>query len=262
MVTPFSGKDYVIKLGDELNVSSGYAKQILGYEQDYIGVVWPVGATGPSTQFSDLQTGIIATWVASDALFVSGQEVQMKYSIFRYAEHRLRAEVDADLAIPNNILIENGVQKMHYNIASFALPQKYEGRITVDSNPLVTERISHVSHLFAGNTIIKAKETPTTDWYTLQSAANVQNMRLHIFVVRREWNVNKKTWELVRNKLTMDDGLGKQTRLDLDPNAKICTNVLSAYFGLPFLKGKRMTTVANRKFAEMKQLGIPANRIE
>ena len=202
-------KDYVIKLGDALANSSGYANQILGYDQDYIGVVWVAGSPSPSTQFSALQAGVVATWVASDdALLAAAQEVQTKYSIFRYAEQRLRVEVDADLAIPNNILVENGVQKMHYNIASFALKQKYEGRITVNADPLVTETISHLSHLFAGNTIIKAKETPTTDWYTLASAANVQNMRLHIFIVRREYNATLQTWQLVRNKLTMQDGLG------------------------------------------------------
>ena len=201
-------KDYVIKIGDPIGGSSGYAKEIIGYSQDYIALAWLVGEAAPTTQLSEIVAGAVVAWVASDALLVAAQEVQMKYSIFRYAEHRLRVEVDADLAIPNNILVENGVQKMHYNIASFALPQKYEGRITVNASPAVTETVSHLSHLFAGNTIIKGKETPTTDWYTLASAANVQNMRLHIFIVRREWDSSAKNWVLVRNKLTMDDGLG------------------------------------------------------
>lgn len=201
--------DYVLKIGSPLQVTnSGYAKEILGYKQDYIGVGLIGGVL--TTQESVLIGGNPDTWVASGAGFVSAAEVQMRYSIYRYAEHRLRVDIDADLAIPSNIMVENGQQKMHYNIASYALPQKYEGRITVNASPVITETVSHISHLFAGNTIVKPKETPTTDWYTLASAANVQNMRLHVFVVRREWNMTTRKWTLVRNKLTMQDGLGNK----------------------------------------------------
>ena len=115
---------------------------------------------------------------------------------------RLRIELDADLAIPANILVENGNQKMHYNIASFAFRQHFEGRLNVVDN-YINSTISHVSHMYAGNTVIKGKETPTTDWYKLVSAANVQNMRLHVFIVRRDFNPDTETWSLVRNKLQL-----------------------------------------------------------
>ena len=50
---------------------------------------------------------------------------------------------------------------------------------------------------------MKAKDTPTTDWYRLLATANVQNMRLHVFIVRREYNEASGAWALVRNELTM-----------------------------------------------------------
>ena len=126
--------------------------------------------------------------------------------MFRYIESRLRIEVDADLAIASNILVENGQHKLHYNIASYALPQKYEGMCSISNDPLVSTKVSHLTLFYTGNTIVKAKDTPTTDWYKLLSAANVQNMRLHLFVVRRDWDIGNKTWTLSRNQLTMSGG--------------------------------------------------------
>jgi hypothetical protein len=137
--------------------------------------------------------------------FVGQYDVRLNYSVFRYIENRLRIEVDADLAIPANILVENGQQKLHYNIASYALPQRFEARIHTGQDWLISNNVELQTHCYVGNTIIKAKDTPTTDWYTLMHTANVQNMRLHLFIVRRSWSFADKTWKLSRNKLAMEE---------------------------------------------------------
>ena len=128
----------------------------------------------------------------------------MSYSALRYMESRLRIEVDADLAIPANILVENGKQKMHYNIASFGLPNAYKAEIVMNqADDQVQEEVCIISESHVGDTIIKSKHTPVSDWYKLQDSSNLQNMRLHIFVVRREWDAGKAKFVLVRNKLNM-----------------------------------------------------------
>ena len=185
---------------------SSFGRELLGYTQEVIGVVWVAGQPNPSTQLSDLIVNNL--YVHSDHANYAGGgaiEVIFQYSAFRYIESRLRVEVDADLAIPANILVENGAHKVHYNIASFALPQKYEGITSISNDPVVSTKVSHLTHFYTGNTVIKAKDTPTTDWYKLLSAANVQNMRLHIFIVRRDWDIGNNTWRLSRNELTMSD---------------------------------------------------------
>ena len=183
-----------------------FGKELLGYDQSIIGLVWNQAMAGPSTQVSDLVNVATGIYRASNHPSYGGAyEIPFQYSVFRYIESRLRIEVDADLAIPSNILVENGKHKVHYNIASYALPQKYEGMVSVSNDPVVSTKVSHITHFYTGNTIIKSKDTPTTDWYKLLSAANVQNMRLHLFVVRRDWDIGNKTWTLSRNKLTMSD---------------------------------------------------------
>ena len=134
------------------------------------------------------------------------RQMTASYSMLRYMEHRLRIEVDADLAIPANILVENEKQKMHYNIASFALPNRYKSEIVMNqADDEVQEEVCIISECHVGDTIIKDKTTPVADWYKLQDSSNLQNMRLHIFVVRRDWDSAKREFVLTRNKLTMND---------------------------------------------------------
>ena len=187
-------KDYCFEV-------SRFGLELLGMNivDDLLGVCQP---QNESRRTDDLVQGANNTFVASDeAQFNYTVEVRGIFSIFRYAENRLRLEIDADLAIPSNILVDNGVHKLHYNIASYAIPHKYTAIGTIDHNPVVSAGITHDSHIYVGNAIIKGKETPTTDWYKLMSAANVQNMRLHIILVRRVWDRQINLWRLTRDKL-------------------------------------------------------------
>ena len=196
---------FLIQLGGDNVQMQEYVKEVFGYRYHQIGVVYPAGE-GISTNPADFSTGVPLTFIASDNVAFVGQfDVRLDHSVFRYIENRLRIEVDADLAIPANILVENGQQKLHYNIASYALPQRFEARIHTGHDWLISDNVELKTHCYVGNTIIKAKDTPTTDWYTLMHTANVQNMRLHIFIVRRSWNFVDKTWRLSRNKLVMEE---------------------------------------------------------
>ena len=125
------------------------------------------------------------------------------HSSLRYIEHRIRVELDADLAIPANILIENGVQKMHFNIGSFPIKHDYRGSITLKMDNTI-DKIGISSPVNIGNVLVKSKTDSTTDWYTIQNASNVQNMRLNVIMLRREWNSIPEKWELVRNRLIID----------------------------------------------------------
>ena len=125
------------------------------------------------------------------------------HSSLRYAEHRIRIELDADLAIPANILIEDGVQKMHYNIGSFAIKHDYSGSITLKMDNSI-DKVGLHSPVHIGNLLVKSRTDSTTDWYTISNASNVQNMRLNVIMLRREWDRNLKKWELVRNRIVID----------------------------------------------------------
>ena len=189
---PMFWQDYVLQL-------TPFGRELLGYNHEFVGVAYPAGHPISTTHL--IHNG--AFRASDNPAFTASVEVVFQHSVFRYVENRLRVEVDADLAIPSNILVENGQHKLHYNVASFALPQHFRATGTVDMNPVVNTGINHESHLHVGNTIIKRKESPTTDWYKLMSAANVQNMRLHLLLVRRVWDRTSESWRLTRDKLKL-----------------------------------------------------------
>ena len=196
---------------------SGYGQELLGFSTPYIHYSIDFMAGTPLTGDPSLltQDGLSARGIPQ-GLFVD-QDIGALRNIagtLRHVspvecvsrlEHRMRIEIDADLSVPANILLENGVQKVHYNIGSFAFPTEITQTMTVIGGVAGPEDLIFRTKLLTGKYVVKSKDTPTTDWYRLLATANVQNMRLHIFIVRREWNEATGTWSLIRNELTMRD---------------------------------------------------------
>ena len=186
-----------------------YGIEILGFDKTrlvsgkYLQFSLALDNTVSSTNMLDNNDQFIFNTPAN-AIKAQKLETLSDHSIFRYAEHRLRVEIDADLSIPSNILIENGNQKMHYNIGSYAISHEYTGEITISNDNILSSEIKLQTPIYIGNTVVKSKVDPTSDWYTIVSSANVQNMRLTVIVLRREWNRVSEKWELVRSKLKMD----------------------------------------------------------
>ena len=195
---------------------SGYGQELLGFTTPYLHYTMDYTAVpnGLETAADLLTQGGLSgrgipqgNFIAQDiaglrALNQTLSHIAERECISRL-EHRMRIELDADLSVPANILLENGIQKVHYNIGSFAFPTGITQDVITDVRIPLDLKIQ--SPLLTGKYIVKAKETPTTDWYRLLATANVQNMRLHVFIVRREWNEHLKTWSLTRNELTMRD---------------------------------------------------------
>ena len=167
-----------------------------------------VSRSGVATTISNsnmfLANGNFVYYPAASPAWASNHTRTADHSMLRYIEHRIRIELDADLSIPANILIENGVQKMHYNIGSFPIKHAYTGSVTMDLNDSLLSKVGIESPVNIGNVIVKSRLDSTTDWYTISNASNVQNMRLNVIMLRREWNRVKGVWELVRNRIIMD----------------------------------------------------------
>ena len=197
-------------------ILTGYGQQLLGFTTPYIH--YTIDAFGgPLTADPALLTyGGLTDRGRPRGYFVDQDVAQFRNiaGTLRHVspvecvsrlEHRMRIEIDADLSVPANILLENGLQKVHYNIGSFAFPTEITQEVAVFRGVAGDEHLLFKNKLLTGKYVVKKKETPTTDWYRLLATANVQNMRLHIFIVRREWNEATGEWGLVRNELTIRD---------------------------------------------------------
>ena len=188
---------------------TSYGKELLGYTDDQLAQ-----ASDGTYKYIQLSrtAGVVSRtqilnaagqFIIDPVAWTTHHENGATHSMFRYIEHRLRVEIDADLSIPANVLIENGVQKMHYNIGSFPIRHNYNGSIRITTDNQI-DRVGLESPVNIGNLLVKSRSDNTTDWYTITNAANVQNMRLNLIMLRREWNRITEKWELVRNTLVID----------------------------------------------------------
>ena len=130
-----------------------YGIEILGFDKSrlvngkYLQFSLAADASNSSTDLLD-ENGEFIFNAPLDAVKRQHLEFYSDHSIFRYAEHRLRVEIDADLSIPSNILIENGKQKMHYNIGSYAISHEYFGEISVNHKNLLHDDVRLQTPIF------------------------------------------------------------------------------------------------------------------
>ena len=193
-----------------------YGKELLGYNDDKLakgidGISKYVqlsrtaaGADVSRTEIFDANDQFIIDPAVAGNEWATNHGNSATHSMLRYVEHRIRVEIDADLSIPSNVLIENGVQKMHYNIGSFPIRHNYNGSISITTGNVI-DRVGIESPINIGNLLVKSRSDLTSDWYTITNPANVQNMRLNLIMLRREWNRVTNKWELVRNTLVIDE---------------------------------------------------------
>ena len=201
----------ILDLKAQANWWNAFFVELVPYGRELLGFDGSILVSNKYVQFSnDAGTVSKSNMFRANGQFIIYNQAWItdlmhtaNHSTLRYIEHRIRVELDADLSIPANILIENGVQKMHYNIGSFAIRHEYYGSITLKMDNSIPH-IGLESPVNIGNLLVKSKSENTTDWYSISNASNVQNMRLNVILLRREWNRVLEKWELVRNRLEID----------------------------------------------------------
>ena len=108
------------------------------------------------------------------------------HSLFRYLDERMYISLEADLALPFNQLIRDGVETKTHEIATFPFQTKYKTTIKMADN-VVTSAIDLEMDTYVSRTHFQSKTDPTFSWYPLKSSYMVQNMRLSIFITRRRF---------------------------------------------------------------------------
>ena len=142
---------------------SGYGQELLGYDTPYLHYSMDFNLAAPplTSNPAELTAGGLSArgipqglFVDQDVLLMRGlgqtlRHVSPRECISRL-EHRMRIEIDADLSVPANILLDNGMQKVHYNIGSFAFPTEVEQEIGLDGGLARGELLMFKSKLLTG----------------------------------------------------------------------------------------------------------------
>ena len=130
---------------------------------------------------------------------------QSTYSLFRNFDHRTRIELQTDMQIPNSVVWNtDNKQRNSKVIATFPINMQYESGLVLNTEGGNNGQTTMVSNLFAGDLIWRRAEDKISERYEILNSQFFQNIRLDVYIVRKEWVVNKFVFK--RREVVLADG--------------------------------------------------------
>jgi hypothetical protein len=147
------------------------------------------------------------------AVIVAGETgetvvLMCKYPVIRHFDHRVRLEMDSS-GMPVPAIVDWGTdnkQRVRHTIATFPINQKFETSISLNTQGANTGSISFATKMFLGDIVFRKAEDKISERYEIQNSQFFQNIRLEVYIVRREWNTATNEFVFKRRGITLADG--------------------------------------------------------
>ena len=182
---------------------SAYGRRLLGLTTDAYLAFRTVG--------NAVVQGLTAlTNNAVPALILEGGSTQTveypaDYTLERYFEHRIRLEVESQMGTPpTTVWSTDDLQQMSYVIGTFPISNTTQSSIICNSEGAATGSVRYSNQLLTGDITWRRAEDKVNEQYLLTDSKFFHNIRLEIFIVRKEWF--KGEFRFMRSKLVMADG--------------------------------------------------------
>jgi len=137
-----------------------------------------------------------------------GETVESKslYPLYRFFDHRVRLEVETQMGIPPSVVWSTDEkQKMSYVIATFPIGTVMKSIVKCTSEGAPYESVME-EESYLGDIVWRRAEDKVRERYLLQNISFVHNVRVELFIVRREWSTNLNKFFFVREKMVFSDG--------------------------------------------------------
>ena len=188
-----------------INVSS-YAQTLFGIatgSDDGIIAFRTVGA--------NVVTGRVALMGATINVIAgqSEQTVELRGNIpaDRFLEHRIRLEVETQMPIPPSIVwSHNGKQQLNTVIGTFPIVHESQTRIKLNNAGISLPDFTYQTQLLTGDIVFRSSESNVREEYVIQNSQFFHNVRLELFIVRKEWFSDTKSFQPLRSKMVLSDG--------------------------------------------------------
>ena len=194
---------------------SGFGANLLGISGPFAeGVEGLVGHTGAIIAFrlygDDLLEGLAALQVYPLIVLAGGitdtQAVQSAYPLERNFDHRFSLELTTALPIPPTIVWStNDKQQVTHKLADFPINNTTRSTVVLNTEggPLYCY---NTSPLLVGNLVWRRAEDKVTERYEMMTSKFIQNIRVSVYIFRREWNSLTKTYYLKRLPVNLLEG--------------------------------------------------------
>lgn len=174
---------------------------------------------GGSMKFHDkhhkymFETGNLAlTGVADGGTIIVGEstetiEFNAEYSLEQHFDHRVRIEIESQMNTPVTVAwTTQGLQKMSNIIATFPISTKTQTSILLNSEGVATQDVRYQTDVLLGDITFRKAEHKVSERYVLNSSQFFHNIRLEVFMVRKEWNVAREEFDFAKEKMVYQNG--------------------------------------------------------
>ncbi len=180
-----------------------YGERLLGIGVDHLVAFRDVGgyvATGLHALTSHNVAGTIIAGGADETV-----ENRGTHPLERYFDHRIRLEVESQIGIPPTVVWStDDRQKISHNICTFPIQMKTQSAVLCNSEGAATAEVSLESDLLVGDITWRRAEDKVSERYLIHNSQYFHNVRLEIFIVRKQWFENE--FRFIRERMTFTDG--------------------------------------------------------
>jgi len=134
-------------------------------------------------------------------------EYTSEYALERHFDHRVRVEIESQMGTPVTVAwTTQGQQKMSHMIATFPISTRTQTAIELNSEGVATQNTRYQTDVLLGDITWRSAESKVSERYLLNSSQYFHNIRLEVFIVRKEWHIAKGEFEFAKEKMVFEDG--------------------------------------------------------
>ena len=183
------------------------------YAQKLFGIVTGAddGIICFRTQAGNILTGVTAL-LAGGLNVVAGQtgqtvELRGLYPADRFLEHRIRVELESQMPIPPSIVwSHNNRQQLNTVLATFPIASESFTRVKLNNAGIALSDFTYQTKMLTGDVVFRSSEDNIQERYLIQNSKFFHNVRMELFIVRKEWDQGTHEFIPQRSKMVMSDG--------------------------------------------------------
>ena len=125
----------------------------------------------------------------------------------RFIEHRIRVEVESQMPIPPTIVwSHNNKQQLNTVMATFPIVRETQTRVKLNNAGIALSDFTFQTKLLSGDIVFRSSESDIHEKYIIQNSQFFHNVRLELFIVRKEWFSDTQKFVPTRSKMVFSDG--------------------------------------------------------
>jgi hypothetical protein len=186
--------------------TESYAMKLLGLDEKIIAF-----RTNPG---GGVFTGVQALTGATDVdPIIAGETgetvvLQCLYPLIRHFDHRVRIVIDSGgMPIPSVVDWQtSNKQAIRHTLATFPINQTFETSLSLNSQGADLGAVRFRTKMFLGEITWRRAEDKISERFEITNSQFFQNVRLEVFIVRREWNIHSLGFDFKRRAISLADG--------------------------------------------------------